>query len=466
MHLVFLHGWSVTDTSTYGRLPQILAAQAANEGITLQLTHVHLGRYISFRNEVRMDDLVRALDHALKELLGDALPPFACVTHSTGGVLMRSWVEARYGADRLAACPLTRLIMLAPPNHGSALALLGSGRISRLRSWFQGVEPGDGVLRWLELGSDEARALNRACLDYPPPEAAGPFRTFVLSGETIDSKLYDYLNSYTAEAGSDGVVRLASASLDHRWLELHQSEVSVPMCGTPGEARLLEPAGPLRTSPGGAFLIVADAAHSGAAKGILESPTPENAARKPVVAAILAALALSDSPRAYAALAAAWAQGNETRQAGRGRKRRFFQLIVRVGDDRGSPVTDFDLILLAGPRYDPEAFPRGFVIDKQVNRRSPQTITFYLDYDAVCAVRGARFGLRVVARPGTGFARYEPAEFRLGDAPADRYLAPNSTFYMDVTLRRVVDRQTARFDPAAAGPRDFRGQQPEGTPVP
>ena len=182
MHLVFLHGWSVTDTATYGRLPQILGERAAAAGIDLQFTHVHLGRYISFRNEVKMDDLVRALDHALRELLGRDLPRFACVTHSTGGVLARSWIEAHYGASGLARCPLTRLILLAPPNHGSALAILGSGRISRLRSWFQGVEPGDGVLRWLELGSEEARALNRAWLDYPSADASVALRTFVLTG--------------------------------------------------------------------------------------------------------------------------------------------------------------------------------------------------------------------------------------------------------------------------------------------
>jgi hypothetical protein len=466
MHLVFLHGWSVTDTATYGRLPQILAERAAAAGIDLQFTHVHLGRYISFRNEVRMDDLVRALDHALRELLGRDLPRFACVTHSTGGVLARSWIEAHYGASGLTRCPLTRLILLAPPNHGSALAILGSGRISRLRSWFQGVEPGDGVLRWLELGSEEARVLNRAWLDYPSADASVALRTFVLTGETIDSKLYDYLNSYTAEVGSDGVVRVASASLDHRWLELRQSETTVPMCGTTGEARLLEPAGNLRTSDGGAFRIVPDAAHSGSAKGILESPTPANAERKPVVSAILEALTLGDSPRAYAALATAWAKANDALQAGRGRKRRFFQLIVRVTDDRGATVPDFDLILLAGPRYDPEAFPRGFVIDKQVNRRTPHTITFYLDFDAVCATRGAKFGFRIVARPSSGFARYEPAEFRLEEESVDRFVTPNCTWYVDVTLLRHVDRQTARFDPASAGPRDFRGQQPEGTPVP
>eukprot|EP01031_Cornospumella_fuschlensis_P043536 gene43536-53229_t len=43
--------------------------------------------------------------------------------------------------------------MLAPANFGSALAQLGKGRVGRLKAWFSGVEPGQGVLDWLELGS-------------------------------------------------------------------------------------------------------------------------------------------------------------------------------------------------------------------------------------------------------------------------------------------------------------------------
>jgi hypothetical protein len=238
------------------------------------------------------------------------------------------------------------------------------------------------------------------------------------------------------------------------------------MHGATGNAWLLEPSVPPRTPAPHAFRLVPDAAHSGPAKGILESPTPETAERKPVVAAILEALALGPSPKAYAALTAAWARDTAAQQVGRGRQRRFFQLIIRVTDDRGAAVSEFDLILLAGPRYDPEAFPKGFVIDKQVNRRSPQTITFYLDYDAVCTTRAARFGFRILARPTAGFAWYEPVEFRFGDAPAGHLLAPNLTCYIDVTLRRRVDRQAARLDPASAGPRDFRGQRPEGTAVP
>ena len=48
---------------------------------------------------------------------------------------------------------MSHLIMLAPANYGSALAQLGKQRLSRIKSWFEGVEPGQGVLDWLELGS-------------------------------------------------------------------------------------------------------------------------------------------------------------------------------------------------------------------------------------------------------------------------------------------------------------------------
>ena len=51
--------------------------------------------------------------------------------------------------------------MLAPANYGSALAQLGKQRLGRLMSWFEGVEPGQGVLDWLELGSTESWALNK-----------------------------------------------------------------------------------------------------------------------------------------------------------------------------------------------------------------------------------------------------------------------------------------------------------------
>ena len=45
--------------------------------------------------------------------------------------------------------------MLAPVNHGSALAQLGKSRLSRIKVWVQGVELGQRILDWLELGGED-----------------------------------------------------------------------------------------------------------------------------------------------------------------------------------------------------------------------------------------------------------------------------------------------------------------------
>jgi len=466
MRLIFLHGWSVTSTDTYGSLPEILRERAPAAGLTLDLVDLHLGRYISFRNEVRMDDVVRALHHALHETLADGrggIQPFSCITHSTGGPVLRCWMQAFYGTDRLAECPLEKLIMLAPANHGSPLAILGASRLGRLKAWFEGIEPGDGMLRWLELGSEEARVLNHAWLTFRPTASGSRVRPFVLTGTTIDKKLYDHVNSYTGEPGSDGVVRAAGANLDYSWLSLRQENETLSMTGGGTATRLVYERA-LRVSEPCPFLIVPGASHSGGNLGILRSPTLANADEKPVVTAILEALAVSSNAQ-YADLSQTWSRATESHQTGPGRHRRFFQLIVRVTDDRGSAVTDFDFILLGGPRYDPDKLPKGFLLDKQSNRRSPQTVSFYLDFDAMMAVKGNFFGFRVLARPSSGFAWYQPAEFHSTSEQIDTFVDPNTTLYLDITLKRRVDRETARLDPAAQGPMNFNRIPPSGIPV-
>lgn len=473
MKLVFVHGWSVTHTDTYGELPQILSALGAQRGLSLELVDLFLGRYISFHNPVRMGDVVRAFDQALRDALPDGkggIATFSCLTHSTGGPVVRSWVEKYFGSRRLKQCPLEHLVMLAPANHGSSLAALGSSRIGRLKSWFDGVEPGTGILEWLELGSEEGRALNRQWLDYRPRTSGAKFRPFVLTGETIDKKLYDYVNPYTGEWGSDGVVRVAAANLDYSWLTLIETEAVVAMTGEvdedgrPRQARLLERQGELKVSEPCPLFIVPEASHSGDKLGIMRSPTLANAASKPVVAAILEALAVS-TRKGYEALFVRWKKENLDRQAGEGKGRRFFQLVVAVEDDQGRPVADYDFILLAGDTYDPDKLPKGFFVDKQRNKHAPQTITFYLDFDAMMSVRRDKFGFRILARPDGGFAFYRPVEFRSDVEKIDTFVDENTTLYLNVVLRRHVDRQTARLDPAIRGAQDFEPAKPDGTTV-
>jgi hypothetical protein len=160
-----VHGWSVQNTDTYGELPRRLVLEAQRQqNLRLDVHHILLGRYISFRDEVRLEDVSRAFRRALEQELQPQISAgqrFVCITHSTGGPVVRDWWDRFYREPQQAApCPMSHLIMLAPANFGSALAQLGKSPGARLKTWMEGVQPGAGLLDWLELGSSESWDLN------------------------------------------------------------------------------------------------------------------------------------------------------------------------------------------------------------------------------------------------------------------------------------------------------------------
>ena len=71
--IVFVHGWSVTHTDTYGGLPDRLVAEGQAAGLQLVVKQVYLGRYISFHDEVRLQDISRAFQDAVQRELSDAV---------------------------------------------------------------------------------------------------------------------------------------------------------------------------------------------------------------------------------------------------------------------------------------------------------------------------------------------------------------------------------------------------------
>ena len=223
MLVVFVHGWSVISTETYGGLPEALAKNASPR-LDIQITHLYLAKYVSFADEVQVDDIARGMQQAINE---DVMPKlkkgdrFACITHSTGGPVVRKWIDLFY-RSKLEKCPLGHLVMLAPANHGSALAQLGKGRIARMKFSTDDVEPGTGVLDWLELGSEQSWELNRQWLSYDCVSSG--LYPFVLTGQKIDRKFYDNLNAYTGEVGSDGVVRVAAANMNYGLIRLVQQD--------------------------------------------------------------------------------------------------------------------------------------------------------------------------------------------------------------------------------------------------
>src|SRR3954466_15425719 len=101
MDILLIHGYNVTSTKTYGVLPARLKKAGH------RIRNVYLSKYVTLDNELTFNDLVRAFQAGLVDLYGSSLGKsrFACVTHSTGGLLLRAWVSAYHG-KKMSGCPL------------------------------------------------------------------------------------------------------------------------------------------------------------------------------------------------------------------------------------------------------------------------------------------------------------------------------------------------------------------------
>jgi hypothetical protein len=489
--VVFVHGWSVRNTDTYGGLPARLRSEAARDpALELDVRELWLGQYISFHNEVSVPDIARAFDAALERELGEKLARgerFACITHSTGGPVVREWLH-RYHLRGRRRCALAQLIMLAPANFGSALAQLGQSRLARLRTWFEGVEPGFGVLDWLELGSPESLALNLEWLAGATRLKKDGVLPFVLTGTSIDRALYDHLNSYTGELGSDGVVRAAAANLNFTHLTLTQEAARPDPKAKLGAAAPKLVAGKPKRASGTPFAIVEGRAHSGDKIGVMRSVRDDQKPH-PTVAAILDCLAAQDG-RGHAAVAKAFAQNNaevmvrqrvETEDIPGPFDRHYIHdacamVVFRVRDDQGKPVKDFELMFTAGSD-DPDALPPGFFLDRQRNKRDPGAITYYLNHaklvGAPAVVHGGKtlraaqpgtttLGLRVVPYPQDGFVHLLPCALHPSAALLDA-IRPHETTVVDIVLRRVVREGVFRLTKDAKAI-DFT-KAPPGQPI-
>ncbi|HZF10713.1 MAG TPA: phospholipase [Thermoanaerobaculia bacterium] len=492
--VVFVHGWSVRNTNTYGQLPERLRSEAAKLGSPIDVKHVWLGKYVSFRDEVQVADLSRGFAAAVQKELADG-ERFACITHSTGGPVVRDWWQ-RFYLDRKTACPMSHLVMLAPANFGSALAQLGKSRLSRIKTFFEGVEPGTGVLDWLELGSPESWELNRKWIEAPKNvvETSGVF-PFVLTGQTIDRKLYDHVNPYTGEAGSDGVVRVAAANLNATSVRLEQELVRLEK-GKPVAPRLEVKR--TRTAPPTAFKIVPGRAHSGSAIGIIRSVKDDGAAH-PTVEAVLRCLRVASFAE-YEVLRAAFDSENAaTQEVERVEiaKRvvlpdtvyftdRYSQVIFRLQDDQGGLIGEFDLKLSATPQSQPERkpspdlLPKGFFGDRQLNHRHTGTLTYFLNSDAMLGFPpverdgkkrdafdgAAKLGFLIDPHLASGLAHYLHAELEAAAKMLESVVKPNQTTLVDIVLRRVIREgvfRLVRLDQRSDT--DF-SKEPPGDPIP
>lgn len=493
--VLLVHGWSVRSTDTYGGLPERLKLENQRSAdLQLDVRQIWLSEYISFHNEVTVPDIARAFQAALERELGDALKGgqrFACITHSTGGPVIRAWLHHFYLNAGKKTLPLSHLIMLAPANFGSALVKLGLSKLSRLKAWFEGVDVGTGVLDWLELGSPQSLALALDWLDkgatWVGPNKLFPF---VLTGESHDPHLYDHVNSYTAETGSDGVVRVAAANLNYTYVKLTQQ---VPVADS--NSRLGFSAPELKVSrpnisPATPMAVIPGVCHSDVRMGIMRSIPPDGAPH-PTVDAILQCLRVGtmkdfadvfDRFRAQTADVQRQEQVEDRSTIGPFDHQVIVDpcsmLIFRVHDDQGHTIKDFDIILTAGKNSDPNHLPPGFLIDRQQNHLDTGTITYYINYARMMGAPAVTYkdkelrpalqpcthlGLRVVPYPQDGFVMYQPATLTASAKNLTNFVKPNQTTIIDIVLRRIVREGVYRLT-RTASPEDFT-RQPPGTPV-
>ncbi len=498
--LVFVHGWSVTSTATYGQLPARLKHEAQRRGgPALDVHHLYLGEYVSFHDEVRVEDIAHAFDGALAEVLArhGKGRRCVCITHSTGGPVVREWLDrciVRKG--KLGRCPISHLIMLAPANFGSALAQLGKGRIGAIKAWFDGVEPGRRVLDWLELGSPASCALNlRWVHDYPAlklTRGANPVFPFVLTGDAIDRKLYDHLNAYTGEMGSDGVMRVAATNLNATHVVLRQPAPrrGEALAGARKRLRVLELESTASAMPT-AFKIVPGKSHSGSTMGIMASVRDDDEPDA-TVAAILACLEVHDA-RGYERLRRGFDAENAAHQAP-GRRleiervpvlpdRKYIldpcsMVVFRLFDSTARRAPDVNVLLTAGPADSPDQLPRGFLVDRQANLRQPANLTFYLNHavlagcppipgpdgriERAALVPRPPYGLRIDPRHRDRFVEYWQAALAGSMQDLLPLIRPNETTLVDVHLSRVVHENVFRFTTRLAPPVDFKNVKPGG----
>ncbi|MBI5804580.1 phospholipase [candidate division TA06 bacterium] len=442
MLVVFVHGWSVTNTNTYGGLPAALAKNAPDD-LEIKIEHLYLSKYVSFSDEVNIDDIARGMQNAVRAEILPNLEPgerFACITHSTGGPVVRKWIDLFY-KERLDKCPLQHLIMLAPANHGSALAQLGKSRLSRMKFFVEGVQPGTGVLDWLELGSGQSWALNQSWLDYDCLTAG--LYIFVLTGQRIDHSFYDHLNSYTGEEGSDGVIRTAAANMNYGLIRLLQQD---------GGFKLEKEKLPKKY----AFGILPGCSHSGETMGILNSVKSSDDITHPTVNWALQCLSVNSATNYKRLITKLNEITVATQVAERKTKtkelflfertfvtNRYCMFVFKIMDDRDNSLVNYDVLFTAGPEYNENHLPPGFFVDRQRNKLNPGILTYYIDYDVMAdwlekPELGGKFGFKIAAQPSSGYSYYTVAEYRGTFDKLKRYFEPNQTLMVEIQLKRHV----------------------------
>jgi len=339
--------------------------------------------YETLVNEITIKDIAEGFDRALREqagLSGDE--PFDAIVHSTGMLVLRAWLTS-YDRRRDR---VRHLVGLAPATFGSPLAHKG-------RSWvgaiFKGrkelgpdfLEAGNLVLDALELGSRFTWGLAEKDLGGSHVTYGDTHHTpyaFVFCGTRGYTGLAGLLN----QKGGDGTVRWAGCALDSRLFRLDFTQ-------GPAAPRAEERASAAPCLNADIPLHLVEGVNHGT---ILTRPTPE------LVELVHGALLVNSAADYQRWLAEARRRTRAAREA----VDEWQQFVVRAVDERGDPITDFNLQLFTtdGQRLVP------FDTDVHVYGADRSLRCFHVNLTRLKQRAARTLRVRVVASSGTRYVTY------------------------------------------------------------
>ena len=352
---------------------------------------IYVGNYVSLTNEVTIKDLAEGFDRALAREAGLAANvEFDAIVHSTGMLVVRSWLNRDPDPDgKQRRARLKHLIALAPATNGSPLAHKGR---SWLGSIFKGgknpgpdfLEAGDEILFGLELASrftwDLAHddLINDNARFKPGPET--PF-VFTFCG----NKNYGFLHNFvTEEEGTDGTVRWAGCPLNSRKVTIKLQT----RLGSGGEP--LIDSSPWANQQHPLVLI----------KGVNHDTIMS---RPPKLLQDLVRTALNvESEKDFTY----WIANAKSRtEAAHDDVARWQQFVIRLTDERGDPVNDWNLQLW-GRRNGTKQALQQFALDVHVYKRDPSIRCFHVNLDNLKPKSLRQLELRLIANSGTDLVAY------------------------------------------------------------
>ena len=415
--LVLIHGYS-DQAAAFSPWKAILERRGYD------VTSVHACNYRSLTNEVTIRDIAEGFDRALRMRPGlDGDQPFDAIVHSTGMLVIRAWLTAYAGRRER----LRHLIGLAPATFGSPLAHKGR---SWLGAMFKGnlqlgpdfLEAGDRILDALELGGRFTWELAHDDIlgddTFYGPTKRTPY-VFIFCGNTG----YTGVRKLAHESATDGTVRWSGCALNTRKIILDLTQD--PARPDSGKRVSVAP----WKNVDAPMVPVAGKNHS----TIMTDPGEE-------LADMVEAALRVNSAASYAD----WhADARKRTSAAKKGMDAWQQFVIRAIDERGDPITDYNVQLFTRTARGREVEVRPFDMDVHTYRADGSLRCFHVNLDRIGPDRLENLWVRVMASSGSQLVGYQGYGSASSDGPSSS--ADDGKWDAELDISSLVDDKGVKF---------------------